>query len=66
MYSLNDLEMLAHGKLLVDIREIVQIFQAHITENCEVCRGNAFFCELCSSNEVGGVTIAFHFIYGKI
>jgi len=39
--------------LLKDIESIVEIFNRHITQECEICRGNAFFCELCSDEEVG-------------
>uniref|UniRef100_A0A914HTR6 Rubicon Homology domain-containing protein n=1 Tax=Globodera rostochiensis TaxID=31243 RepID=A0A914HTR6_GLORO len=51
VYTIDDLLQLANGRLLVDIEAIVRIFTAHITEECEICRGNAFFCELCSDTE---------------
>uniref|UniRef100_A0A183C9H4 Phorbol-ester/DAG-type domain-containing protein n=1 Tax=Globodera pallida TaxID=36090 RepID=A0A183C9H4_GLOPA len=51
VYTIDDLLQLANGRLMVDIEAIVRIFNAHITEECEICRGNAFFCELCSDTE---------------
>uniref|UniRef100_A0A914KYH2 Phorbol-ester/DAG-type domain-containing protein n=1 Tax=Meloidogyne incognita TaxID=6306 RepID=A0A914KYH2_MELIC len=52
-YSLEDLIKIATGSggLLKDIESIVEIFNRHITQECEICRGNAFFCELCSDEE---------------
>uniref|UniRef100_A0A915E7D5 Phorbol-ester/DAG-type domain-containing protein n=1 Tax=Ditylenchus dipsaci TaxID=166011 RepID=A0A915E7D5_9BILA len=50
-YTLDDLVQLAHGKLLHDIELIVDIFKAHITMQCEICKGNAFICELCDLKE---------------
>jgi len=52
LYSMEDLIQLAGGKLLPDIETIVQIFRQHITEECEICNGNAFICELCDAAEV--------------
>lgn len=60
MYSLDDLIKLINGKLLADIETIVGLFTAHITEQCEICHGNAFFCELCSDNEVISPTNLFN------
>ena len=51
LYSMEDLTELAAGRLLPEIDSIFHIFRRHITQECEICRGNAFFCELCSSNE---------------
>ncbi|KAL3077234.1 hypothetical protein niasHS_013223 [Heterodera schachtii] len=51
MFTMDDLLQLANGRLLADIEAIVRIFTAHITEECEICRGNAFFCELCTDNQ---------------
>ncbi|KAF7636076.1 hypothetical protein Mgra_00004524 [Meloidogyne graminicola] len=52
-YSIEDLIRLATGSggLLKEIESIVQIFNTHITQECEICRGNAFFCELCSDEQ---------------
>jgi hypothetical protein len=52
LYSLDNLIQLANGRLLAEIESIVQKFHRHITQECEICRGNAFFCELCAANEV--------------
>jgi hypothetical protein len=52
LYSMEDLVQLASGKLLPDIETIVQIFRQHITDECEICKGNAFICELCDAGEV--------------
>uniref|UniRef100_A0A914ZA85 Phorbol-ester/DAG-type domain-containing protein n=1 Tax=Panagrolaimus superbus TaxID=310955 RepID=A0A914ZA85_9BILA len=50
-YSLIDLQQIAKGTLLEELKTIVGIFKKHITEECETCKGNAFVCELCPSNE---------------
>ncbi|KHN88624.1 Differentially expressed in FDCP 8 -like protein [Toxocara canis] len=50
-YSVADLRDLAEGRLLPEIEQIVAIFEEHITRDCLLCRGNGFFCELCSDNE---------------
>ncbi|KAL7076538.1 hypothetical protein ACQ4LE_004330 [Meloidogyne hapla] len=52
-YSLEDLIRIATGSggLLKDVESIVEIFNRHITQECEICRGNAFFCELCSDEQ---------------
>jgi hypothetical protein len=52
-YSVEELVALATGgSLLADIEAIVAVFRTHIMEDCEICRGNAFFCELCHADEV--------------
>lgn len=51
-YSLTDLQQISKGTLLEELKTIVGIFKKHITEECETCKGNAFVCELCPSNEV--------------
>lgn len=55
MYTFEDLTRLCNGKLLPEIEVIVSIFRTHITKDCEICKGNAFICELCDSKEVGKV-----------
>lgn len=52
MYTIDDLIQLHNGKLIPEIETIVSIFREHITTECDICRGNAFICELCDSNEV--------------
>ncbi|KAI1729810.1 putative zinc-RING and/or ribbon domain-containing protein [Ditylenchus destructor] len=51
-YTMGDLIQLANGKLLPEIEAIVSTFRKHITEDCEICKGNAFICELCDNKEV--------------
>jgi len=51
--------------LLKDIESIVEIFNRHITQECEICRGNAFFCELCSDEEVGDLMEIFTDFFEK-
>ncbi|KAL7642448.1 UNVERIFIED_CONTAM: hypothetical protein RMT77_007009 [Armadillidium vulgare] len=51
-YSLQDLIDIYEGSLLPFLTEVHKEFLNHIKNTCEVCRGKAFICELCASNEV--------------
>lgn len=51
MYSLADLRELCIGGLLEDLEDIHTVFRRHIEEECEICTGNGFYCELCEDND---------------
>ncbi|KJH49156.1 phorbol esters/diacylglycerol binding domain protein [Dictyocaulus viviparus] len=51
MYSLADLRELCMGDLLQDLEDIYAVFRRHIEEECEICRGNGFYCELCDGSD---------------
>ncbi|PIO67794.1 hypothetical protein TELCIR_10443 [Teladorsagia circumcincta] len=51
MYSLADLRELCLGNLLRDLEDIHTVFRRHIEEECEICAGNGFYCELCEDQE---------------
>ncbi|CAD5213811.1 unnamed protein product [Bursaphelenchus okinawaensis] len=52
MYSLVDLVQIATGTIVHEIEQIVEIFRTHITNDCEICKGNAFICELCDDDHL--------------
>ncbi|EYC40950.1 hypothetical protein Y032_0588g356 [Ancylostoma ceylanicum] len=47
MYSIADLRELCTGNLLRDLEDIHTVFRRHIEEECEICAGNGFYCEMC-------------------
>ncbi|KIH62008.1 hypothetical protein ANCDUO_07712 [Ancylostoma duodenale] len=52
MYSIADvgflmLRELCTGNLLRDLEDIYTVFRRHIEEECEICAGNGFYCEMC-------------------
>ncbi|KAJ1370023.1 hypothetical protein KIN20_031656, partial [Parelaphostrongylus tenuis] len=51
MYSLADLRELCIGGLLEDLEDIHTVFRRHIEEECEICTGNGFYCELCDDSD---------------
>uniref|UniRef100_A0A8L8JT12 Phorbol-ester/DAG-type domain-containing protein n=1 Tax=Heligmosomoides polygyrus TaxID=6339 RepID=A0A8L8JT12_HELPZ len=51
MYSLAELRELCTGNLLRDLEDIHTVFRRHIEEECEICAGNGFYCELCEDQE---------------
>ncbi|VDM59273.1 unnamed protein product [Angiostrongylus costaricensis] len=51
MYSLADLRELCIGGLLEDLEDIHTVFRRHIEDECEICTGNGFYCELCEGTE---------------
>uniref|UniRef100_A0A0K0DH87 Phorbol-ester/DAG-type domain-containing protein n=1 Tax=Angiostrongylus cantonensis TaxID=6313 RepID=A0A0K0DH87_ANGCA len=52
MYSLADLKELCIGSLLEDLEDIHAVFRRHIEDECEICTGNGFYCELCEAHSV--------------
>uniref|UniRef100_A0A158PPN6 Transcription elongation factor SPT4 n=1 Tax=Anisakis simplex TaxID=6269 RepID=A0A158PPN6_ANISI len=50
-YSIADLRDLCENNLLSEIEQIMRIFDEHITSDCLICRGNGFFCELCTDKK---------------
>ncbi|GIY73246.1 differentially expressed in FDCP 8 homolog [Caerostris darwini] len=52
MYSLQDLVDVSTGCLLSYLEKIHASFVAHITKNCQGCRGKGYMCELCKSEDV--------------
>ncbi|ETN80499.1 hypothetical protein NECAME_09123 [Necator americanus] len=51
MYSLADLRELCTGNLLRDLEDIHTVFRRHIEEECEICTGNGFYCEMCDERD---------------
>lgn len=52
MYSLIDLVDLHQGRLLPDIERIIRMYSEHITNDCLICKGKGFICELCDDAAV--------------
>uniref|UniRef100_A0A1I7RUW1 Phorbol-ester/DAG-type domain-containing protein n=1 Tax=Bursaphelenchus xylophilus TaxID=6326 RepID=A0A1I7RUW1_BURXY len=52
MYSLTDLVQVATGPIVQEVEQVVEIFKTHITHDCEICKGNAFICELCDDDHL--------------
>ncbi|XP_076044585.1 differentially expressed in FDCP 8 homolog isoform X1 [Oratosquilla oratoria] len=62
MYSLQDLIDIHTGVLLQYLEKVYKIFESHIKEECLVCRGKGFICEICDIGEIifpfdGGVIV---------
>ncbi|XP_059475079.1 differentially expressed in FDCP 8 homolog A isoform X2 [Neocloeon triangulifer] len=51
-YSLQDLIDIYSGTMLPYINQIHESFSKHIKEDCKVCFGRGFVCELCNSKKV--------------
>ncbi|CAI5446147.1 unnamed protein product [Caenorhabditis angaria] len=51
-YSLRELRELLDGTILQELEDIHTVFRKHIEEECETCKGNGFFCELCNDDRI--------------
>ncbi|KAK3895030.1 hypothetical protein Pcinc_001238 [Petrolisthes cinctipes] len=51
LYSLADLQLVAAGQLVPQVRQAVTFGRDHIVK-CEVCSARGFFCELCDDSNV--------------
>ncbi|XP_066996598.1 differentially expressed in FDCP 8 homolog isoform X2 [Anabrus simplex] len=51
MYSLQDLIDVNSGKLLEYLENVRSVFIKHIKEDCKVCYGRGFVCELCDDDD---------------
>lgn len=52
LYSLQDLVNTSNGELIAKLHNLSEIFLKHIKETCELCKGRAHICEICSNNEI--------------
>ncbi|KAI6214603.1 hypothetical protein M3Y94_00287800 [Aphelenchoides besseyi] len=52
LYSLNDLIEIATGNIVNELEAIVAIFAQHITQDCLLCRGQGFICQLCRDETI--------------
>ncbi|CAD6187637.1 unnamed protein product [Caenorhabditis auriculariae] len=60
-YSLKELRDLCNGTLLSELEQIFVVFRKHIEEECETCKGNGFFCELCEKGSPEGEKVLYPF-----
>lgn len=51
-YSLDDLCDIYNGIFLAKIEAVHNVLRTHIKEECDVCKGRGYICELCESSEV--------------
>ncbi|GLG98815.1 hypothetical protein R5R35_002504 [Gryllus longicercus] len=51
-YSLQDLIDINSGKLLEYLEKVQSVFVKHIKEECKLCYGRGYVCELCDDSEV--------------
>ncbi|XP_060520220.1 differentially expressed in FDCP 8 homolog isoform X2 [Cylas formicarius] len=51
MYSLQDLVDTHAGELPSKLHSLVDLFTRHVKVECEICRGRAHICEICSNDE---------------
>ncbi|KAK9885899.1 hypothetical protein WA026_013773 [Henosepilachna vigintioctopunctata] len=52
LFSLEDLVEIHSGEIFVKVQSWVDTFSKHIKANCEICRGRAHICEICSNDQV--------------
>ncbi|CAJ0578625.1 unnamed protein product, partial [Mesorhabditis spiculigera] len=64
LYTLNELRDISTGRLCNELEDIHTVFRKHIEEECETCRGNGFYCELCDSNKKEKNQLLFPFSEG--
>ncbi|XP_046390413.1 differentially expressed in FDCP 8 homolog A isoform X4 [Ischnura elegans] len=46
-YSLQDLIDLNSGELLTYLQSILEVFEKHIKQDCQLCSGKGYICEFC-------------------
>ncbi|CAJ0942729.1 unnamed protein product, partial [Mesorhabditis belari] len=63
LYTLDELKEIALGGLCRELEDIHTVFRRHIEDECETCRGNGFYCELCAT-DAGRNQILFPFTDG--
>ncbi|KAG7199461.1 hypothetical protein KM043_014087 [Ampulex compressa] len=51
-YAIKDLIDLQSGLLLEEIRTAYDVMHAHITEQCELCKGRGHLCEICGNDGI--------------
>lgn len=51
-YSLDDLCDIFNGTFISKIEIVYNVLRTHIKEECDVCKGRGYICELCSDSEV--------------
>ncbi|PAV60848.1 hypothetical protein WR25_02268 [Diploscapter pachys] len=51
LYSIKELRLLCDGTLIRDLEGIHTVFRKHIEKECEICKGNGFYCELCETQD---------------
>ncbi|XP_073995162.1 run domain Beclin-1-interacting and cysteine-rich domain-containing protein rubicon [Rhodnius prolixus] len=51
IYSLQDLIQVRSGELVQRLAQLVEKATMHV-ENCQLCRGRGFVCELCRSSDI--------------
>lgn len=61
MYSLEDLVAVESGRFKATLDGIVAKLTEHISQQCQVCKGNGYFCEICRSQ-----TLLFPFQDGNV
>lgn len=52
LYSLQDLVDTHSGELPSKLHAVSHVLLQHIKEQCDVCKGRAHICEVCSNEEV--------------
>ncbi|XP_030761210.1 differentially expressed in FDCP 8 homolog [Sitophilus oryzae] len=52
MYSLQDLMDTQSGDLLSKLNNLVDLFSAHVRNDCEICKGRGHICEICNNDEI--------------
>lgn len=52
VFSLDDLCDIYNGTFLSKIETIQEVLRKHIKEDCAVCKGRGYICELCEKDEV--------------